>query len=185
MANQPDSPETLFRLDDWESLWHLYNTYSTEPNWPLDLRSQKAFAQMMEAWSLSAWLRDGQVEIAIAQPSARPIGFASLTTAFGEHPDLGRAMEIGTYLAPAARGSGLNQKLKLRALHAAKEIYDADWLVASIPLANERARRAYAKLPIAFVVYQGERPSPWYSYWRRRQFAAGTPIMLYITPLHD
>ncbi|WP_284199232.1 GNAT family N-acetyltransferase [Alicyclobacillus sacchari] len=153
--------------------------------WPVELRKQEAFAQMIEIWSAAAWLGDGQVEVAIRQPGAHPMGYAALTTAFSEHPELGHAMEIGTYLAPSARGTGLNQTLKQHAWNAAKHGFRADWLIAAIPVANQRAARAYAKLPFPHLVYTGEKTSPWYQYWRRRQFAAGTPIALYITPLHD
>ncbi|WP_328702053.1 GNAT family N-acetyltransferase [Alicyclobacillus fructus] len=173
----------VFRLsmNDWDALDALYRQCAGCPDWPRDVRDRQAWLKLMESWQIGAWLGDAAVAIAMALEDC-PVGYAAITLAFDNDPALGRAMEVGTFIAPSARGTGLNAQLKHWAKDEASRL-GANWLVACIPVHHARAARAFLKVYPDATVYEGEPNHPWWAYWKRRSFAAGEAVRLFALPI--
>ncbi|MDI9259562.1 GNAT family N-acetyltransferase [Alicyclobacillus sendaiensis] len=177
----PHRPYRL-RVNDWSALEDLYLRFADDPGWPHEARARRAWEHLVQTWQVGAWLGDAQV--AVADHGGEPVGFAAVTLALDE-PQLGRAMEVGTFVAPAHRGRGANEVLKIWSTQAAVRL-GAAWLTACIPVRNARARRAFVKVfPGAEVYENPESAGPWREYLKRRAFAAGEPVRLYVVHLSN
>ncbi|WP_206885023.1 GNAT family N-acetyltransferase [Alicyclobacillus mali (ex Roth et al. 2021)] len=171
-------------VNDWEDLEHLYLRWAGDPGWPPDARARSAWNRLVQTWQVGAWL--GDAAVAVAEDGSEPVGYAALTLAVDHHPALGRAMEVGTFVAPTHRGAGVNRQLKLWSAEEAARL-GAQWLAACIPVSNERAARAFLKVFPNAMAHEASSPSagPWRAYVKRRAFAAGEPVHLYVVRLNS
>ncbi|WP_041695433.1 GNAT family N-acetyltransferase [Alicyclobacillus acidocaldarius] len=171
-------------VNDWEALEPLYLRWAGDPGWPTDARARSAWNRLVQTWQVGAWL--GDAAVAVAKEGSEPVGYAALTLAVDHHPALGRAMEVGTFVAPTHRGTGVNRQLKRWSAEEAAR-FGAQWLAACIPVSNERAARAFLKAFPNAVAYEAADPSagPWRDYVKQRAFASGEPVRLYVVPLHS
>ncbi|SIS54878.1 GNAT family N-acetyltransferase [Alicyclobacillus vulcanalis] len=169
-------------MNDWEALDGLYERFHGDPDWPFDARAPRAWQSLVQSWQMGAWL--GDTAVAIAVQAGEPAGYASLTPASVQEPSLGRAWEVGTYVAPNHRGTHVNGLLKRWAAEEALR-FGARWLVACIPFGNHRAAGAFLKVFPEASVYDESTAGPWRLYLRRRSFAAGQPTRLYVVQLQS
>ncbi|WP_231862803.1 GNAT family N-acetyltransferase [Alicyclobacillus mali (ex Roth et al. 2021)] len=168
-------------VNDWLALEQFYMRWSDQPDWPSESRAREAWDRLVQTWQVGAWL--GDAAVAVAMDGSRPVGFAAVTLAMDE-PTHGRAMEVGTFVAPTHRGTDVNRELKRWSAREAARL-GAQWLAACIPVANVRACRAFVKLFPNAMAYETPHHSdvPWRDYLKRRAFAAGEPVRLYIVRL--
>lgn len=175
-----DAPWSL-SINDWAALEQLHHRWSACPDWPREVRDRRAWDRLIESWQIGCWLGDAAVAVAVS--GGEPLGYAAVTMALDGHPSIGRAVEIGTFIAPPHRGTGLNAHLKRWAQAEATRL-GAEWLVACIPVDNARASRAFRKVFPHAIEYNGTSDSSWHAYWKRRSFDADQPIRLFAVRLY-
>ncbi len=92
------------------------------------------------------------------------------------------AVECGTYLLPAYRGSGINPHVKRAMVTLARETLDANWCVFVVPVANRRAHRAMHKLPWPLETQAVDSIGRFRAYLRRKVWETGVDCVLYAVP---
>lgn len=166
---------------DTQSLHELYQSYCTDDSWPALLRPQAAFDNWLLREEIRYFFGEGQVDV-IADAHNNPIGYCTLVRV-PEHftPNGENAVELGTYLIPEMRGTGLNQAVKTRLKATSVSVYQATVMVHVISASNQRALRAMAHMPWLYEqVTLSMQTHPWYPYVKRRAWETQTNIILFV-----
>lgn len=179
---QSDS-KAVFRTNDWDCLRELYRLHRDDPDWDSNIRTDDRFEEQLAEWAFRSWLQEGQIDV-LTSEDGRPLGLIVLLLHPGDDTSP-RFLELGTYLVPEVRGTGMNRYCKERAVDLARHVYGVDWLVCAIPANNVRAMRGMNRLNWSTMeTYAGEPiDHPFHTFWKRRCFVTEQRVTLYLIPV--